>query len=297
MLLRYLLLALGVFACSTSAVFIRLSAANPIVLTAGRLAVAIVMLSPVFWAEMRRHRGAFTRAHLRRTHLPAAVIAAHLMAWSVGARLTAVAQSTLIVNLVPVALPFLLHWVARERVNRAEVAGTAVAVLGLATLSAKDALSGGGSLFGNAMCLLSMVLFALYVALARRNRDFPSVWLYMIPVYAQAAVLCLLVSLPWLGSFPFGSARECWLVFALAAVPTVCGHSLINAALRGIRGQIVSLVNVSQFIFAAVLGFLLFREAPPAAFYAASAIVVAGLAIVVWATPPDPAGPAAVAET
>jgi len=296
MLLRYFLLILGVFACSTSAVIIRLSATNPIVLTAGRLVVAIVMLAPVFRLELRRHRGAFTWAHVRRTHLPALVIAAHLMAWSVGARLTAVAQSTLIVNLVPVALPFLLHWIARERVNRAEVGGTVVAVAGLVTLSAKDALSGGGSLFGNLMCFLSMLLFALYVALARRNRDFPSVWLYMIPVYGQAALICLLTAIPWIGAFQFGSARECWLVFALAAVPTVCGHSLINAALRGIRGQIVSLVNLSQFIFAAVMGYLLFREAPSVAFYAASAVVVAGLAIVVWATPPEQAGPAPVTE-
>jgi drug/metabolite transporter (DMT)-like permease len=296
MLLRYLLLILGVFACSTSAVFIRLSSTNPVVLTAARLVVAIVMLSPVLWLELRRHRGSFTWAHMRRTHLPAVVIAAHLMAWTIGARLTPVAQSTLIVNLVPVALPFFLHWIAKERVNRAEVAGTLVAVLGLVTLSAKDALTGGGSLVGNAMCVLSMLLFALYVALARRNRDFPSMWLYMIPVYGQAALLCLVAALPWVGSFQFGSVRECSLVLALAAVPTVCGHSLLNAAIRGIRGQVVSLVNVSQFIFAAVMGYLLFGEAPPVVFYAASAIVVAGLAIVVWATPPEQREPAAVGE-
>lgn len=295
MLVRYLMLFLGVFACSTSAIFIRLSTTNPFVLTAARLLIASAMLSPVLVAQLRRHRGAFTRDHIRRTHLPALVIAAHLMAWTIGARLTAVAQSTLIVNMVPVALPFLLHWIARERVNRAEVAGTVVAVAGLLTLSAKDAMAGGGSLLGNAMCLLSMLLFALYVALARRNRDFPSVWLYMIPVYGQASVLCLLAALPWVGGFQFGSGREWALMFALGAVPTVCGHSLLNAAIRGIRGQIVSLVNVSQFIFAAVMGYLLFAEVPPLLFYTASAIVVTGLAIVVWATPPEQQG-AAVGE-
>jgi drug/metabolite transporter (DMT)-like permease len=46
------------------------------------------------------------------------------------------------------------------------------------------------------MCLVSMLLFALYLALGRRNRDFPSVWLYVIPVYGQAAAVCLLVALP-----------------------------------------------------------------------------------------------------
>lgn len=288
MFARYLLLFLGVYACSTSAIFIRLSATDPFVLTALRLVIAFLLLLPVFLAQLRRHPGSFTKAHLRRTHAPALVLALHLMSWTLGARMTLVAQATLIVNLVPIALPFFLYWIARERVNRAEVAGTALAVVGLMTLSVKDAMSGGGSIAGDAMCLLSMLLFALYLALGRRNRDFPSIWLYVIPVYGQAALVCLLASLPRLSTFQAGSAREWSLMVALASIPTVCGHSLLNAAMRRIRGQIVSLCNVSQFVFASVMGYLLFGEAPRALFYLASAIVVAGVVIVVMAAPPEP---------
>ena len=290
--LRYLLLFLGVCACSTSAIFIRMSATDPLVLTALRLVFASVLLAPVLLMELRRHKGAFTREHLRRTRVPALVLAFHLILWTLGARMTAVAQATLIVNLVPIALPFFLLWLARERINLAEVAGTVLAVLGLATLSVKDALTGGGSPAGDAVCLASMLLFALYLALGRRNRDFPSIWLYVIPVYGQAALVCLLVALPRMRTFDVGSAREWALMVGLAEIPTVCGHSLLNAAMRGIRGQIVSLCNVSQFVFAGVMGYLLFGEVPRALFYAASAIVVAGVAIVVFATPPEAGDPA-----
>jgi drug/metabolite transporter (DMT)-like permease len=288
MFLRYLLLFLGVFACSTSAIFIRMSMTDPFVLTALRLVFASVLLAPVFFIELHRHGKAFTREHLRRTRAPAIVLALHLIAWTLGARMTVVAQATLIVNLAPVALPFFLLWLAGERINRAEVAGTALAVLGLATLSVKDALMGGGSPAGNAVCLASMLLFALYLALGRRNRDFPSVWLYVIPVYGQAAVVCLLVALPRLRTFEVGSPREWALMACLAAIPTVCGHSLLNLAMRGIRGQIVSLCNVSQFVFAGIMAYLLFDEVPRALFYAACAIVVAGVVIVVRATPQQP---------
>ena len=133
-----------------------------------------------------------------------------------------------------------------------------------------------------------MLLFALYLALGRRNRDFPSIWLYVIPVYAQASLVCLVVALPRMHTFAAGSLREWALMAALAAIPTVCGHSLLNAAMRRIRGQIVSLCNVSQFVFAGILGYLLFGEIPKALFYAASAIVVAGVAIVVLSMPPEP---------
>jgi drug/metabolite transporter (DMT)-like permease len=290
--LRYLLLFLGVFACSTSAVLIRMSATNPFVLTAARLAIAVVLLAPVLLFELRRHKGAFTGGHLRRTRLPAVVLAAHMLTWTLGARMTAVAQSSLIVNLVPVALPFFLLWVARERINRAEVAGTALTIVGLLVLSVKDAMAGGGGLAGDAMCLLSMLLFALYLALGRHNRDFPSVWLYVIPVYAQAALICLVVCLPWIRTLAGESASEWAILVALAAIPTVCGHSLLNLSMRRIRGQVVSLCNTSQFIFAGVMGFLLFGELPPAVFYVASAIVVAGVVIVVRAAPAPEESPA-----
>jgi drug/metabolite transporter (DMT)-like permease len=291
MFARYLLLFLGVFACSTSAVLIRMSATNPHVLSALRLLIAAVLLAPLLRSEMRRHGAAFTRDHLRRTRVPALVLAVHMISWTLGARITAVAQSSLIVNLVPIALPFFLFWFARERINRAEVAGTVLAILGLLILSAKDALTAGGSLAGDAVCFGSMLLFALYLALGRRNRDFPSVWLYVIPVYGQAALICLIVALPWIRTFDVGSGREWAIMAGLAAIPTVCGHSLLNSAMRRIRGQIVSLCNSSQFLFAGVMGYFLFGESPRAIFYAACAIVLAGVAIVVFSAPADSVDP------
>lgn len=285
---RYLLLFLGVLACSTSAILIRMSSTDPFVLAALRLMIAFVFLTPVLLSELRRHGASFTREHLRRTHIPATVLAVHLISWSFGARMTAVAQSSLIVNLVPIALPFFLFALVGERLNAAEVIGTLLAITGLVGLSIKDALSGGGSPAGNAVCFGSMLLFALYLALGRRNRDFPSIWLYVIPVYGQAALICAVVALPRFHTFAAGSAREWAIMAGLAAVPTVCGHSLLNAAMRRIRGQIVSLCNVSQFIFAGIMGYLIFGEVPHAVFYVTSAVVVAGVAIVVIATPPEP---------
>jgi drug/metabolite transporter (DMT)-like permease len=170
--MRYLLLFLGVIACSTSAIFIRMSTTDPFVLTTLRLAIAFILLLPVFLRARRKNPAAFTRAHLRRTHAPALVLALHLMSWTLGARSTVVAQATLIVNLSSVALPFFLFWIAREKINRTEVAGTVLALIGLLTLSVKGAVSGGGSAAGDAVCFVSMLLFALYLALGRRNRDF-----------------------------------------------------------------------------------------------------------------------------
>jgi drug/metabolite transporter (DMT)-like permease len=290
MVLRYLLLFLGVFACSTSAVLIRMSGTDPFVLTAMRLLTGTAILVPLYLAQTRRS-GRLTRAQLGRTRLPSVVLALHLITWTLGARMTVVAQASLIVNLVPIAMPFFLIWLAAERINRAEITGTVLAIAGVAILSVKDAWLGGGSLAGDALCFLSMILFALYLSLGRRNRDFPSIWLYVVPVYGQAGLICLAVALPRISGFAWGSGREWALMVALGVIPTVCGHSLLNAAMRRIRGQMVSLCNSTQFVFAGVLGFALFGEVPDGFFYPACAIVLAGLVIVVLASPaplPEP---------
>src|SRR5690606_10172094 len=104
------------------------------------------------------------------------------------ARLTFAAQATLIVNLVPVAMPFFLYSIVGERINRTEIIGTAIAIGGLVLLTAHDAFAGNGTLFGNALSFGSMLLFAWYLALGRLNRHFPSLWLYVVPIYLQAGV-------------------------------------------------------------------------------------------------------------
>ena len=288
---RYLLLFLGLFSTSMSVILIRLSTTQPVVLSAFRLLAAGLLLAPVFFREWRRHGVAFTAFQWRRTLAPSLLLALHFSSWAYGARQTAAAQASLIVNLVPVAMPFFLPGLVRERINRIELIGTAIALGGIAYLLAPDALVGGGDLRGNLICFGSMLLVAWYVAYGRKNRDFPSLWLYVVPIYFQSGLICLLLALPWLGSFSAGSAREWWVILSLACFPTILGHTVINHSVRYLRGQVVGLASAAQFIFPAIVAYFLFSERPNPRFYAASLIVLAGIAVVVFSapTPPPPA--------
>lgn len=283
-----LLLLLGVFACSTAAVMIKASTTHPFVLSAVRLFLAAALLTPLFLRERRKHRAALPSGWLRCTTLPALLLAAHFISWAYGARMTLTAQASLIVNLAPVALPFFLHWLLRERINGREVLGTVLALAGVLALSARDAFTGGGDLAGNLMCFGSMLLFAWYLALGRVNRNVPSVWLYVVPVYWQAAVICTLAALPWAHTLDVGSVREWGLLVGLAVVPTILGHSLLNLSMRVLRGQLVSICNVGQFVFAGLMAWVLFGESPALLFYGAAALVVAGVALVVFSAPTPP---------
>lgn len=288
MLWRYALLLVGVFACSTAIIQIKLSHLDPSVLAASRLIVAAAILSPLFWRARRRQPEAFTRSHFARTWLPSVVLALHFISWNYGARMTFAAQASLIVNLAPIAIPFFLHSLVGEKINAREIAGTLVALGGVVVLTAHDALAHRGDVAGNVICFGSMLLFAWYLALGRKNRDFASLWLYLVPVYLQAGVICLIASAPVIREAEMDSMREWWLILGLALGPTIVGHSLLNFSLRTFRGQIVSLCNVAQFIFAGILAYLLFGEHPAPLFYGASVIVVAGIALVVFSAPSAP---------
>jgi len=276
------LLFVGVFACSTAVIFIKKSGLDPALLAGLRQLLAAILLLPLFFWARRRHAGAWRWADARRCVVPGTTLAAYFTAWVIGGRATLAANATLIVNMVPLATPFFLALLAGERMKRAELAGTAIGLCGVLLLSAADFRAESATLVGDAICFVSMLLFALYLALGRKNRDIPSLWLYVVPLYAIGGVLCVLVGIVHAGGLGEWSPREAVYVLGLAGVPTVVGHSLLNLALKHLPGATVSVGNLGQFLFAAFMGWVLFGEVPKPVFWPASALIVAGALIAVW---------------
>ena len=118
---RVTLLVFGLWACATSVIFIRESTVHPVVLAGYRLLFAALFLLPLYAAALKQYGGGLNRSRLRRTLLPAVFLAVHLASWNYGARMTPAANATILVNLLPLATPFLLLVVVKERVNRGEI--------------------------------------------------------------------------------------------------------------------------------------------------------------------------------
>lgn len=283
---RYAVLMLGVIACSTAVVFIKASAVDPVRMAAYRLLIAAVALTPLFLRDLAAHRGGFAFSEVRKSFWPGVLLGIHFITWIVGVRMTSATNSSLIVNLTPAILPLFSFFIARERLNRAEILGTVIALAGALLLTADDFRVSRASFAGDMMSLLSMVFFAWYLALGRVNRGTPTVWLYLVPLYYIAGLVCL----------PFGLARpetqglawwprEILLMLALGLIPTVVGHSALNWAVRHVAPQTVSLVNLSQFMFSGVQAWTIFGEVPRPLFYAACVLMIAGAAVAIRATP------------
>ena len=276
MIFRVLFLIFGVFCGSTAVIFIKASAEHPVLLSSYRLLVAGVALTPLFLCDFRKYQTDVVRQHLRSTFLPGIALALHFISWIIGARLTTAANASLIVNLVPVVIPFFLFSMIREKLTRGEFMGTVLALTGMFLLTVTDFNLSRTYFWGDVLCFVSMLFFTWYLALGRKNRGLLSIWLYVVPLYYIAGIFCFLVALGFVNPIKPYPLREIAFIFALGLIPTVMGHSILNYAMKTLRGQLVSVVNMGQFIFAGILAFFLLKEAPGVMFYAASLLIVVG---------------------
>jgi drug/metabolite transporter (DMT)-like permease len=274
LILNSILLFTSVFAVSTAVIMIKASTVHPVLLAALRLFVATAVLMPIFIREYRKHRATYTWTHVRASALPGLVLAVHFVTWIIGARMTPTANASFIIGLVPLAMPFFLAALIREHLTRNEVLATLIALGAMGVLTVADLNLSSRFFWGDTICFVSMLFYAFYMALGRKNRDFPSVWLYLVPLYLIAGLLCLALAVFFVNPLQPYSAKDIWLILGLGIVPTVIGHSLINVAMKHFRGQRVSIVNMGQFVFAGILAYFIFGEIPHGSFYIASGLLI-----------------------
>lgn len=289
MLLNLVLLLVGVFACSTAPIMIKVTHTPPVLMAGLRMLVAVVILAPLFVRDLVRRGESFDRRLLRHALLPGAMLAVHFVSWIIGARMTEPTNCSLIVNMVPIAMPFFMFFMIGEKITRAELAGTVLAIGGVALLAGADFNVSAEHFQGDMLCLLSMLFLTCYLVLSRKNRHVGSIWLYLVPVYAVGAALCLLTAAILHATDALGdqaitaatfTPREIQLILTLGVVPTVIGHSALNYCMRHMRGQVVSILSLFQFVFVGIMVYMIWGDLPVRALYPACALLIVGAVIV-----------------
>jgi len=251
-------------------------------LASWRVLLAAIMLLPVYFYARRQHGDEPFLKIVQRSLVPGVILSIHFIAWVAGARLTPGANATLIVNLMPLVMPFLMFFMFNEKLIKREWLATGLAMLGIALLAIDDVKISKDHFNGDVLCFVSMILFALYLTFARKRMEsVPNLWLYIVPMYAVAGLISLGIAAATGPIAPTMEPYNIIMVLLLAAVSTVIGHSALNYAMQKLRGQTVTLTNLLQFVVAGIAGFLMYNEVPSAMFYIASALIIAGLLIAI----------------
>jgi len=280
MLLRTLLLFFGVFCMSTAIIMIKASTEQPLLVASFRLLVAALVLSPFFFRDLHNFRSTYGWKQVSKSLIPAGILAVNFVTWIIGGRMTQVASASLISNLTPVAMPFFLWAFHRERITRREVIGTIFTLAGLLVLSGSGFSLSRTNFIGDLICLVSMLTFVCYLTLGRKNGSELSLWLYMVPLYFFAGLICLICALPFVNPIKAYTVPNLLYMVGLGLIPTVFGHTILNYSMKFFRGQVVSVTNLSQSVFSTILGFLFFGERPQTVLYISAGFILVGVLIV-----------------
>jgi drug/metabolite transporter (DMT)-like permease len=282
----YLVLAIGLLATSTAAIFIRLAQEenlNSMVIAAGRMIVASLILTPGvlgrYRAELRQLDGRDWLLCL----FGGAILAVHFAAWISSLEYTSVVASVVLVTTNPLFVALLSYPLLGEKVNRMVIGGILLAFVGgvIVALSgdAGDPPTRPDALLGNGLAVIGAIAAASYFIIGRRVRARLSVIPYIWLVYSAAAFFLALVVLGTGESFTgYSTAGYVWLI-ALGLVPQLIGHSAFNYALGYLPAAYVSLIVLGEPIGSGILAFFLLGEIPAALALLGLAIILTGIAI------------------
>ena len=278
--IRLFVLFVGILFGGTAIVWIKASDENPMLVASYRLLIAAVVLTPFYLRDLKRHPGAYGWKQFSWALLPATALSFHLMTWVVGARMTQASNAVLIINLTPVAVPFFVWIFYKEKVNLKEILGTLLALSGLVWITGSTLSFSREHFLGEMICIASMLGFALYLALGRKNGGRISLWLYMIPLYYIGGVICLVSALFMINPIKTYTLNNILMILGLGIFPTVLGHTILNYSMKHFRSQFVSVANLGQILVGAFLGFLFLGDIPRPSFYGAAVVIVLGILIV-----------------
>lgn len=284
-------IATAVVAVSTAAILIRLSDAPTLVIAFYRLAIATVLIAPFALLSGKR-RAALAKLSRRDwlgLSLVGVVLAVHFGAWIESLSLTTVAASVVLVTLHPVFVGIASDRLFDEGLGRLGWIGVAIAFLGGVVITLGDARLGLGSLVGDLLALVGALAAAAYFLAGRGYRRRLSLITYVVPVYGACSIALLAWALAAGNPLTGYPPREYALFAALAIVPMILGHTVLNWALKHVTAPVIATAILGEPVGSTILALVILQEIPPTITVLGGLVVLAGIGLVVYEdNQPDP---------
>ncbi len=275
------LMAVGIAAVSTSGPLMAAIVAPALAVALWRNVLAVAVIWPVALVRRRGELRGLT-ARERGWALGAGVLlAAHFATWVPSLRYTSVASATAIVATQPVWVAMLAR-AAGHHVPRRTWLGIGISLVAVVVLTGVDFSLEPRALVGDLLALLGGIFAAFYTVAGAEVRRTVSTTSYTALCYSTAAVVLLAVCL--VGRVDLGGydSRTWVQLVALTVGAQLLGHSVFNVVLRSTSPTVASLALLLEVPGAALLAAVALGQTPPLAAIPAAALLLLGLAIVVY---------------
>ncbi len=254
-------LGAGVVVLSFASVIIRVTPAPSIVIAAGRLAVATLVLTPFYWNRFPVRRAEFKGVPILPVLVAGVLLATHFALWIESLKRTSVASSVVLVAMNPIFAAALSPLILRERISWRIGVAVLLGVVGAVVIAGPQMRSGAVT-SGNLLALGGAACAAGYLMAGRRVRPRLSLLSYIYTVYGVAAVLLLAMMFISGQSFR-GHTWQAYLFIGLLGLgPQLIGHTSFNWALRYVPAPTVAMAVLGEPVGTTFLAWLILRQAP-----------------------------------
>ena len=258
----YAILFAGVFALSTSAIWVRLAGAPSAVTAFYRLFITTAVLAPffLFSRTCREEAKGLRRGQWLRILAAGACLAAHYLLWFESLNYTSIASSTVIVCLQPLFSMALERFLLKTRFRPAALLGCFIALLGSVIIGFGDFQISGLSLLGDVLAFIAAGVISVYYFLGQTVRREVSALTYSVLGYTTSTVVLLLYTL-LRGEALTGYPAQTYGVFlGLALVATVGGQFVFNLLLKQLPASAVTMSILGEPIGTCILAHLFLHE-------------------------------------
>ena len=253
-------LILGIMGVSTGAIFARLADAPALVTAAYRLGLAALILVPLAVWKARDELRNLSIPEYKLAVLSGLFLALHFASWISSLDYTAIANSVVLVNTIPLWVGLLTPLVARDHLTKATVISIIVSVIGGGIVGFGDFATGGQALLGDFLAVIGAICAAVYLLLGRNLRPKLSLLSYVAICYGSAAlflwVAVIALQLP-VGGYDTQTFAAFW---AMALVSQIIGHSSYNWALKWFSTGFVAVALLGEPIGSTIRAYLIFDE-------------------------------------
>ena len=275
--LAYFALIIGIFAISTSAILIRWSSSDPLVIGSYRQTFATFLFLPFLLKDKFQEILNLSSKEIFELVIIGILLGAHFGFWISSVKATSVAASVLL-GTCHIVYVSIIGWVVfGEKLHSRGIIGTVIALAGIIILFWGDLVEDPGNFKGNFLAFISGILAGLYYLGGRKHRRNISLPTYAFVVYLSSAIIMWFVVIIQGLEYKSMPNSELQLFFLMALVPTLLGHTMQNWALAFLPAYIISITLLAEPVGSGLLAWYIFNEVPSLGVLVGGLIVLVGV--------------------
>jgi len=270
------ILLLGMISVGTASILIKLCDATPIVIATYRMFLSALIVLPLFLSK------GLTEAKAKKKYIKDFVplgilISAHFILWIYSLSYTSVASSTVLVTTNPMFVPIFSFLIYREKASKKLIFGILIAITGSIIIGLAAKNSGINRNFGNLLALLGAIAVSLYLTIGKRVRSNFNLIPYIFFVYSFSGIILLAAALITRQNLFIHSSKAYLLLFLIALIPQVIGHTAYNWALKYLSASFIAISILGEPIFATIFAYFILREVPSMLEIVGAILIMSGI--------------------